>query len=55
VLAIILDGEFQSASRHGEDMSQEEYEALVAEEDEEGRCPVCGEKPENITVGWPAP
>ncbi len=54
VLGITLDGEFRSASRHGEEMTEEEYEAFEAEEDAAGRCPVCGEKPENITVGWPS-
>jgi len=52
VLAINLDGDFWSASKHGEDMSAEEYEAFEAEEDEDGRCPVCGEKASEIVVGW---
>ena len=54
VLGIFLDGEFWSASRNGEGMSEEEYRAFEAEEDGDGRCPVCGRGPEDITVGWPA-
>jgi ssDNA-binding Zn-finger/Zn-ribbon topoisomerase 1 len=53
VLGIFLDGEFYSASRDGEEMSKEEWRAHEAEEDEEGRCPACGQKPAEITVGWP--
>ncbi len=53
VLAVTMDGEFSSASRNGEEMSEEEWRAFEAKEDEEGRCPVCGQKPESITVGWP--
>ncbi len=52
VVGILLNGEFSSASKHGEDMTEEEYEAFEAEE-EDGRCPVCGEKPAEINVGWP--
>ncbi len=52
VVGILMNGEFSSASKYGVPMSREEYEAHEAEE-EEGRCPVCGRKPENITVGWP--
>ncbi len=54
VVAVTMNDEFSSASKDGEPMSEEEYEAFEAEEDGEGRCPVCGEKPENITVGWPS-
>ncbi len=55
VFAVTMNGEFSSASKNGEPMSEEEYEAFEAEEDEEGRCPVCGQKPHDIKVGWPAP
>lgn len=55
VVGIILDGEFWSANRHGEEMSEEEWRRHEAEEGEDGRCPVCGQKPQEITVGWPAP
>ncbi len=53
IFAVTMNSEFSSAGKHGVPMSEEEYEAFEAEE-EDGRCPVCGEKPENITVGWPA-
>jgi rRNA maturation protein Nop10 len=53
VVAVTMNGEFSSASKHGVPMSEEEWCAFEAEE-EEGRCPVCGEKPQDITVGWPA-
>jgi DNA-directed RNA polymerase subunit RPC12/RpoP len=55
VVVVTMDGEFSSASKDGVPMSEEEYEAHEAEEDGEGRCPVCGEKPHDITVGWPEP
>ncbi len=54
VVAVTMNGEFSSAHKNGEPMSEEEWDAFEAEEDEEGRCPMCGQKPENITVGWPA-
>ncbi len=54
VFAVTMNGEFSSAGKHGVPMSEEEYKAFEAEEDGKGRCPVCGQKPENITVGWPA-
>ncbi len=53
IFAVTVNGEFSSASKDGVPMSQEEWCAFEAEEDEEGRCPVCGEKPQDITVGWP--
>ncbi len=55
VFAVTMNGEFSSAAKHGEPMSEEEYEAFEAEEAEEGRCQDCGEKPHDIKVGWPAP
>ncbi len=54
VVGIFVCGAFSSAHKNGEPMSEEEYEAFEAEEDGAGRCPVCGQKPESITVGWPA-
>ncbi len=47
-------GTLWSATKHGEDMTKEEYEAFEAEGDEEGRCPVCGQKAPEIVVGWPS-
>ncbi len=55
VVAVTMNDEFWSASKDGVPMSREEYEAFEDEEDEEGRCPMCGEKPHDIRVGWPAP
>ncbi|MDP9487400.1 MAG: hypothetical protein M3Q49_16725 [Actinomycetota bacterium] len=52
VVGIFMNGTFSSAHKNGVPMSREEYEGHDAEE-EDGRCPVCGQKPENITVGWP--
>ncbi len=54
VVAVTMNGEFSSAHKNGVQMGREEYEAFEAEE-QDGRCPVCGQKPESITVGWPAP
>ncbi len=54
VVAVTMNGEFSSASKDGVPMSEEEWCTFEAEE-EEGRCPVCGEKPHDIKVGWPAP
>ncbi len=42
-----------SATKHGKRLTTEEYRAFKAEEDEEGVCPVCGEKGEEVTVTWP--
>ncbi len=53
VLVVSICGEPDSASKDGKDMSKEEYREFVAEEDEDGRCPVCGGKGIQITVGWP--
>ncbi len=53
VVAIFMNGEFSSAHKNGVPMSEEEWDAFADEEEEDGRCPVCGRKPENITVGWP--
>ncbi len=52
VVAVTMNGEFSSAHKNGVQMSREEYEAFEAEE-EDGRCPVCGQKPEAVSVGWP--
>ncbi len=53
MVAVTLGGKFSSASKNGVPMSEEEYEAFEAEEDGEGRCPVCGQKPESVIIGWP--
>ncbi len=45
VFAVTMNGEFSSASKDGEPMSEEEWCAFEAEEDGEGRCPVCGRSP----------
>ncbi len=52
VVGVFMNGAFSGAHKNGVPMSEEEWDAFEDEE-EEGRCPVCGEKPENITVGWP--
>lgn len=54
-VGIFLNGEFSSANRHGEPMSEEEWHQHEAEEEPDGRCPACGEKAAEIVVGWPAP
>ena len=41
----VINGEFDSASRHGEPMSKEEYLAHQAQDSPGGECPVCGERP----------
>ncbi len=53
VVGVFMNGEFSSAHKNGVPMSEEEWDAFADEEEEDGRCPVCGQKPENITVGWP--
>ncbi len=53
MVVVLLGGEFSGASKHGREMSEEEYREFEAEEDDEGRCPVCGGKATEITVGWP--
>ena len=53
VVAVCLHGEPDSASKNGKEMSKEEYREFLDEEDEDGRCPVCGRKAVEITVGWP--
>ncbi|MDP9481576.1 MAG: hypothetical protein M3R38_38925 [Actinomycetota bacterium] len=52
VVAVTMNGEFSSASKYGESMTEAEFEEFEDEE-EEGRCPVCGEKAPEIVVGWP--
>ncbi len=53
VVEVFVCGKLSSASKHGEEMTEGEYRQFVDEEDEEGRCPVCGGKSVEITVGWP--
>ncbi len=52
VVGIFMNGGFSSAHKNGVPMTEEEWVAFEAEE-ENGRCPACGRKPESITVGWP--
>ncbi len=52
VVAVTMNGEFSSAHKNGVPMSEGEWDAFEDEE-EEGRCPVCGQKPEAVSVGWP--
>ncbi len=52
MVAIFMNGEFSSAHKNGLPVTEEEWDAFEDEE-EDGRCPVCGQKPESITVGWP--
>ncbi len=52
VVGIFMNGRFSSAHKNGEPMSEEEWDAFEAEE-EEGRCPVCGQKTKSVTIGWP--
>ncbi|MDP9458079.1 MAG: hypothetical protein M3Q60_20425 [Actinomycetota bacterium] len=53
VVGVFMNDAFSGAHKNGVPMSEEEWDAF-ADEEEEGRCPVCGRKPENITVGWPS-
>jgi hypothetical protein len=46
--AIIVNGEVKQASRHKELITPEEWHEYEAEEDADGRCPVCGRKPVEI-------
>ncbi len=52
VIEVFCEGAFSSATRRGEPMTEEEYRAFEAEEEEDGSCPVCREKGTEITVGW---
>lgn len=47
---IYVNGKLSSVNRDGEKFTPEEAEAFVAEE-EDGRCPLCGQKRQEITVG----
>lgn len=53
MVVVLMDGEFSGAGKHGREMTEEEYREFEAEEDDEGRCPACGRKSTEITVGWP--
>ena len=53
VVEVFICGEFSGASKHGKEMSKEDYRDFLAEEDEKGCCPVCQRKHTEITVGWP--
>ncbi len=48
IVATFINGELHDASRHGKPMSEEEYRAHQAEEDPDGKCPVCGGRPTTI-------
>ena len=52
VVGIFMGGEFSSANKYGEAMKKEAWKEHEAEE-EDGCCPVCGEKAAEIVVGWP--
>ena len=55
-VAVYLNGKLDGVSKHGRRFTPEEAEAFIAEEGEDGRCPLCGAKrgPE-IRIGWKAP
>lgn len=48
---IYLNGKLESVNRDGRLFTPKEAEAFEREEDEEGRCPVCGAARQVITVG----
>ena len=50
--AIIVCGEVKEARVSGSPVSPELWRAHEAEE-ADGKCPVCGREPIEITVGWP--
>ncbi len=52
VVAVTMNGEFSSAHKNGVPMTEAEFEEFENEE-EGGFCPVCGQKPEAVSVGWP--
>lgn len=52
MVVVLMGGEFSGASKHGREMSEEEWRDFEAEEDQ-GRCPVCGAKATEITLRWP--
>jgi len=53
VFAIIVNGKFCRATRHGEPMSEEEYRQYVSEKGPGGECPGCGRIPGKLKVGGP--
>ncbi len=53
VFAIIVNGKFCRATRHGEPMSEEEYQRYKEEKGPGGECPVCGCVPGKIKIGGP--
>ena len=48
---ITINGKLGGASKNGRKLPPAEAEAFVAEEEEKGRCPLCGTVREQITVG----
>jgi Zn finger protein HypA/HybF involved in hydrogenase expression len=47
-----LNDNLRTVSKYGRMFTPEEAEAFEGEE-ENGRCPVCGARRQQITVGWP--
>ena len=47
---IMINGKLGGVSKDGGKLTPEEARAFVAEE-EDGRCPMCGQKRQEITVG----
>ena len=55
LVATFVNGEFDSASRHGGQMSEEEYLAYEGENGPDSEYPVCGERPIVVKSGSPGP
>jgi Zn finger protein HypA/HybF involved in hydrogenase expression len=47
---IIVNGKVESVNKGGQKLTPEEAQEFVGEE-RDGRCPVCGQKRQEVTVG----
>ena len=54
VFVVIVSGQFCRATRHGEPMSEEEYQQYEREKGPDGECPDCDQIAGTIKVGGPA-
>ncbi len=53
IFAVVVNGRFCRATRHGEPMSEEEYRRYVSGKGPGGECPVCGRTAGTIKMGGP--
>jgi Zn finger protein HypA/HybF involved in hydrogenase expression len=53
-IVVFVNGKLDSVSKQGRKFTPEEAEAFAGEEDD-GRCPVCGQGRQEIAMGRAAP